>query len=58
MTLPLHQILLVRSNQGACRRHGRDEKCVKYFGWKSERRDHLEDLFVEGRIILERILGK
>jgi hypothetical protein len=43
---------------GACRTDGRDEKCLQYFGWKTEGRDYSEHLDVDGRIILEWILGK
>jgi hypothetical protein len=43
----------------ACRTHRRDEKCVQNFGRKKLKgRDHSEDLGVDGRIILEWILGK
>jgi len=39
--------------------HWSDEKCIQYFGWKKVKgRVHLEDLGVDGRIILEWILGK
>jgi len=38
---------------------GRDEKYIQYFGWKTRRKgDHLEVIGVDGKIILERILGK
>jgi hypothetical protein len=39
---------------GACSTHGRDEKCIHYFGWKTGR----EDLGVDEKIILEWIIGK
>jgi hypothetical protein len=43
----------------ACSTHWTDGKCVKYFGHKNLKgRDHSEDLGVDGRIILELILGK
>jgi hypothetical protein len=38
--------------------HGRDEKCVQYFFEKPEGKRHSEDLGVDGRIMLEWILGK
>jgi hypothetical protein len=39
---------------GTCSTHDRDVKCVRYVGRKTGRqRDHLEDLTVDGRIILE-----
>jgi len=39
--------------------HGRDEKCIQHFGWKTYReKDHLEDQGTDGKIILEWILGK
>jgi len=38
---------------GTCSAHGRDEKCIQYFG-----RDHSEDLGVDRKIILELILGE
>jgi hypothetical protein len=41
---------------GACSTHGRDEKCMPNFG--QEGRDHLEDLDVDEKIILELILRK
>jgi hypothetical protein len=44
---------------GVCSTHGRDEKFRQYFGWKKLKgRDHSEDLGVDGRIILDWILGK
>jgi hypothetical protein len=36
--------------------NGSDEKCLQNFSQKG--RDHAEDLGVDGRIILEWILGK
>jgi hypothetical protein len=39
--------------------HGGDEKCVKNFGLESLKgRDHLEDLGIDGKIILKLILVK
>jgi hypothetical protein len=39
---------------GACSTNGRDEKCVqKFWSENLKGRDHLEDLGVDGRIILE-----
>jgi hypothetical protein len=44
---------------GECRMDGRDEKCIQYFGWKClKERDHLEELGVDVKVILKRILGK
>jgi hypothetical protein len=45
---------------GTCGTHGRNEKCVKDFGRKTSREDHLGDvgLGLYGRIILECILKK
>jgi hypothetical protein len=38
----------------ACSTHGRDEKCVQNFGQKTwKRSDHLEDLGIDGRILLK-----
>jgi hypothetical protein len=38
---------------GACRMHGRHEKCVQNFDWKNLREeDHSEDVGVDGMIIL------
>jgi hypothetical protein len=31
----------------ACSTHGRDEKCVQYFTWKTAGRDYLRDLHVD-----------
>jgi hypothetical protein len=39
---------------GACSTHGRDVKCIRYVVRKTgKERGHLEDLTVDGRIILE-----
>jgi len=39
--------------------HWRDEKCIQNFGQKNLKgRDYLQDLVIDGRIILEEILGK
>jgi hypothetical protein len=38
--------------------HVRDEECIDYFGLKTEERNFSEYVGVEGRIILESILGK
>jgi len=39
--------------------HGRDEKCIRNFGQKNLKgRDNMEDLGVDGKIILQWILGK
>jgi hypothetical protein len=35
-----------------CSTHGRDKKFIQYFSWKTE------DLYVNWKIILQRILGK
>jgi hypothetical protein len=42
---------------GACSKHGEDEKCVLW-SVKLNRRNHAEGLDVDGSIILEWILGK
>jgi hypothetical protein len=43
----------------ACRTYGRNEKFVQDFGRKNLKvKDHSEDLDVDGKIILEWILGK
>lgn len=34
------------------------EKCMQNFGWTSERRNHYEDIGVDGTIILKLVLGK
>jgi len=39
----------------ACGTYGRQEKCVQGFGRETGGRDHLEDLGIDGRIILKRI---
>jgi hypothetical protein len=41
-----------------CSTHGRGEKCIQYFGWKFEGKRLLEDLDVNGGIILEWIVWK
>jgi hypothetical protein len=41
---------------GACRMHGIDEKYVKNFCRKNERKNKSVDLWIYGRIILEWIL--
>jgi hypothetical protein len=38
--------------------HGRYEKCMQQFCRKSRRKEHVEELGLGGRIILECILGK
>jgi len=44
---------------GTCSIDGRDEKCIKYFDWKTEKgRDHSEYLSVDGWIILQQTLGE
>jgi hypothetical protein len=42
----------------ACSTHGIDEKCIHNFGLKPQEKDYSEDLGVDGKIILEWILGK
>jgi len=42
---------------GACSKHGRYGKHYKIVVVNPERRDHVEDLDVDGKIILECILG-
>jgi hypothetical protein len=39
----------------ACSAHMGDEKCIQNFGWKNlkGRRDHSEDLGIDGRTILK-----
>jgi hypothetical protein len=37
---------------------GRDGKCIKILSENLKGIDHLEDLDLDGKIILERILGK
>jgi hypothetical protein len=37
---------------GACCKHGSDEKCIQNLVGKSEGRHYLEDLDIDGRIIL------
>jgi hypothetical protein len=43
---------------GACSTDGRDEQCIQYFVGKPSAKIHLEDVGVDGKIILEWILGK
>jgi hypothetical protein len=42
----------------ACCTHGRNEKLVQTFVGNLRRKDHSEELGVDGRIILEMILEK
>jgi hypothetical protein len=42
---------------GTCSTRGRNEKCLVWVG-SLMGRDHLEDLGVDGRIVLEWILGR
>jgi hypothetical protein len=37
---------------------GGDEKCLQGFGRKREGKEHLEDTWVDGKIILKRYLNK
>jgi len=41
-----------------CSMQGRDKKCIQNFYWKTKGRDHAEDLGIDGKIILNWILGK
>jgi hypothetical protein len=41
-----------------CDTLGRDEKCIQCLVGKPEEKDHLEDLSIDGRMILEWILRK
>jgi hypothetical protein len=41
---------------GACSIHGRDKKCIKSFGQNLKGRDHLGDIGIYGRIMLEWVL--
>jgi hypothetical protein len=41
---------------GICSMSRGDEKCIQYFGCKNL--DHSDDLDLDGKIILELILGK
>jgi len=43
---------------GTCNTHGRDEKCTVFWSERLEGRDHLEDVGVDGRLMLEWILEK
>jgi len=42
----------------ACNMRGRDEKCIQNLHRKTRRKENVEDLGVDGNIILEWILGK
>jgi hypothetical protein len=43
---------------GACRLHGRYEKYKKLLVGKPERKRHLEDLGIDGKIVFEWMLRK
>jgi hypothetical protein len=43
---------------GACSTYGRDEKYIIFWLENLKGRDTLEDLGIDGRITLERILGR
>ena len=43
---------------GTCSKYGREERCIQGFGGEASERDHLEDLDLDGRIILRRIFMK
>jgi hypothetical protein len=47
-----------RMNWVVCVTHGRDEKCTKFWLGNLKGRDHLEVLGIDGKTILEWILGK
>jgi len=61
-TCTLRQMLLEWSNEdkmdGACSTHGRDAKCIQYLGRKTWREENLEDLGIDGNVILDWILRK
>lgn len=37
----------------SCRTHGREEKSIHNSSRKSRRRDHLEDFYVDGKLLLK-----
>jgi hypothetical protein len=43
---------------GTCSTHGSDEKCIKILVENLKGRDYLKDLNIDGRIVLECILGR
>jgi len=52
-------VLLCDGIGGTLSTHKRDDKCIQYFGLENpKRRGHLEDLGLDGKIILEWMLGK
>ena len=55
------KVVAVRRNEigGACGTYGGNERCIQGFGGRNlKERDHLEDLSVDMRVILKRILKK
>jgi hypothetical protein len=42
----------------ACSKHGRSEKCIETLIGRRERKKHLEDVEVDGRVILKRMLNE
>jgi hypothetical protein len=57
----LNIIGVIKENEmgGMCSTYGRDEKCIQYSGWKNLKgKDCLEDLGIDGKVILEWIIGK
>jgi hypothetical protein len=57
ITCTLQRILFVDQIKedmgGACSMDGRDKKCIQYCLENLKRRNHLKELGVDGRIILE-----
>ena len=43
---------------GACGTCGKRDRCVRGYGGPKEKKHHLEDLVIEGRIILKCVLKK
>jgi hypothetical protein len=59
----LHQILFTLSREGGkmgdtSRTHGKDETCRRFWSENLKGEEHAEDPRVDGRIILDWILGK
>jgi hypothetical protein len=54
----LPDIITDDETDGGCGTYGEEEKCIQSFGGETKEIGHLEDLDVDGRIILKQVLKK